>query len=260
MDPDSSRTVALNDYVKSPRGRVVSVTTAATVSASPAENLAVSLDDNRTLTLTSSGGYVGPAAVMLEVTDQDAVDQKDFGTAYVSIPVQVGPKVPLLRCPSTEVTVLAGGLDRVVDIPTYCHAWLPVGMTFDDVQLRDRAGRPRPTPRCPATARAGGGSRCTRMPVRRSSHGRLAVRTEGSAQPVTIGVERRRRRGLRGAARCRRRGCARSRSAGSRRASRAPSTSPATSTRHSPHPACSITAASRRAGQRPHRHAGPGAA
>ena len=51
MDKDSSRTVALNDYVKSPRGRVVSVTAAATVSASPAENLAVSLDDNRSLTL-----------------------------------------------------------------------------------------------------------------------------------------------------------------------------------------------------------------
>ena len=31
--------------------------------------------------------------------------------------------------------MLAGGLDRVVDIPTYCHAWLPVGMTFDDVQF-----------------------------------------------------------------------------------------------------------------------------
>ena len=61
MDRDSTRTVALNDYVKSPRGRVVSVTAASTVSASPAENLAVSLDDNRSLTLPSSGGYVGPA-------------------------------------------------------------------------------------------------------------------------------------------------------------------------------------------------------
>ena len=70
---------ALNDYVKSPRGRVVSVTAAATVSASPAENLAVSLDDNRS-PLTRSGGYVGPAAVMLEVTDPGPGDQKDFGT------------------------------------------------------------------------------------------------------------------------------------------------------------------------------------
>ena len=135
LDQDASRTVALNDYVRSPRGRVVSVTTAATVSASPSENLAVSLDDNRTLTLQASGGYVGPAAVMLEVTDQDAVDQKDFGTTYVSIPVQIGPKVPLLRCPGTEVTVIAGGLDRVIDIPTYCHAWLPVGMTLDGVRF-----------------------------------------------------------------------------------------------------------------------------
>jgi hypothetical protein len=187
MDPDSTLTVAVNDHVKSPRGRVVSVTTAATVSAAPAENLAVSLDDNRTLTLTSSGGYVGPAAVMLEVTDQDAVDQKDFGTAYVSIPVQVGPKVPLLRCPGTEVTVLAGGLDRVIDIPTYCHAWLPVGMTFDDVQF-DTGWQTEAD--ATVSSDGPGGRRVTLHADAgaRSSHGRLAVRTEGLAQPVTIGV------------------------------------------------------------------------
>ena len=138
MDRDSTLTVDLNDHVRSPRGRVVSVTTEKTVSASPAENLAVALDDNRTLTLTSSGGYVGPAAVMLEVTDQDAVGQTDYGTAYVSVPVQVGPKVPLLRCPQGNVTVIAGGLDRVVDIPTFCHAWLPVGSTLRDVAFETR--------------------------------------------------------------------------------------------------------------------------
>ena len=187
MDPDSTRTVTLNDFVKSPRGRVVSVTTTATVSAAPAENLAVSADDNRTLTLTSSGGYVGPAAVMLEVTDQDAVDQKDFGTAYVSIPVQVGPKVPLLRCPTTEVTVLAGGLDRVIDIPTYCHAWLPVGMTFDNVRF-ETAWQTEAD--ATLSSDGPGGRRLTLHADdgARSSHGRLAVRTEGLAQPVTIGV------------------------------------------------------------------------
>ena len=185
--PTPRRTVALNDYVKSPRGRVVSVTTAATVSAAPAENLAVSVDDNRTLTLTSSGGYVGPAAVMLEVTDQDAVDQKDFGTAYVSIPVQVGPKVPLLRCPGTEVTVLAGGLDRVVDIPTYCHAWLPVGMTFDDVQF-ETGWQTEADATVSSDGRGGRRVTLHADAGARSSHGRLAVRTEGLAQPVTIGV------------------------------------------------------------------------
>ena len=187
LDKDAGRTVALNDYVKSPRGRVVSVTTAATVSASPAENLAVSLDDNRTLTLQASGGYVGPAAIMLEVTDQDAVDQVDFGTAYVSIPVQIGPKVPLLRCPATEVTVIAGGLDRVIDIPTYCHAWLPVGMTLDGVRF-DTGWETEAD--ATLSSDGPGGRRLTLHADldATSSRGRLAVRTQGLDQPVTIGV------------------------------------------------------------------------
>ncbi|MBR7742622.1 fibronectin type III domain-containing protein [Phycicoccus sp. BSK3Z-2] len=135
MDQDSSETVALNDHVRSPRDRPVSVTAADTVSASPAENLEVTLTDNQTLELTSSNGYVGPAAVMLEVTDQTELDQTDVGTAYVSIPMQIGPKVPLLRCPDGAVTLTAGGLPRRVDIPTFCHAWVPVGMTLDDVEF-----------------------------------------------------------------------------------------------------------------------------
>ncbi|MBM6401277.1 Ig-like domain-containing protein [Phycicoccus sonneratiae] len=187
MDPDSSRTVALGDYVKSPRDRVVSVTTADTLSASPAQDLAASLTDNRTLQLTSSNGYVGPAAVMVEVTDQDAVGQKDFGTAYVSIPVQVGPKVPLLRCPDGAVTVLAGGLERTVDIPTFCHAWLPVGMTMDDVEFETRWET-----EADASFRADGpGGRRVTLSADRdatTSDGRLAVSSRGMAAPSGINV------------------------------------------------------------------------
>ncbi|MBM6402444.1 fibronectin type III domain-containing protein [Phycicoccus sp. MQZ13P-5] len=187
MDPDSSRTVALGDYVKSPRDRVVSVTTADTLSASPAQDLAASLTDNRTLQLTSSNGYVGPAAVMVEVTDQDAVGQKDFGTAYVSIPVQIGPKVPLLRCPDGDVTVLAGGLDRRVDIPTYCHAWLPVGMTMDRVEFSTRWET-----EADADLSVGGpGNRTLTLHAdtdARSSRGRLTVSSPGTTSPSTIAV------------------------------------------------------------------------
>ncbi len=187
MDEDASVTVPLNDHVRSPRGRVVSVTTAETVSASPAQNLAVTLEDNRTLSLQASGGYVGPAAVMLEVTDQDAVDQKDFGTAYVSIPVQVGPKVPLLRCPDTSLRVVAGGLPRVLDIPSYCHAWLPVGMSFDDVRF-DTSWRTEPDA---ALAVDGAGGRLLTITAdtdAETSQGVLEVRTEGLDQPVGINV------------------------------------------------------------------------
>ena len=99
MDKDSTKSVKLADYVKSPRARVVSITTADNVSASPRDRLRVEADGRSGLTLTSSGGYIGPGAVMLEVSDQETVGQKDFKTAYLSIPVQIGPKIPLLRCP-----------------------------------------------------------------------------------------------------------------------------------------------------------------
>lgn len=135
IDKDSTKTVALDDYVKSPRGKAISITAAATVSGSPREKLAATADGRETLNLTSSGGYIGPAAIMAEVSDQENADDKDVRTAYVSIPVQVGPKVPLLRCPDSSLVLVAGGRDREVDIPTYCRAWLPVGMGLDDVDF-----------------------------------------------------------------------------------------------------------------------------
>ncbi len=132
MDKDATKTVRLGDYVKSPQARTLGITSASTISAAPAANLRLTAEGG-SLNLTSSGGYVGPASVMFEVTDQMSDDQKDVHTAYVSVPVQIGPKVPLLRCPTTAVTVLAGGLPRALDIPTLCRAWLPVGMSMDDV-------------------------------------------------------------------------------------------------------------------------------
>ncbi|QIM22414.1 fibronectin type III domain-containing protein [Phycicoccus sp. HDW14] len=187
MDPDSTETVALNDYVKSPRDRVVSVTTADTLSASPAQDLSASLTDNKTLQLTSANKYVGPAALMVEVTDQDAVGQKDFGTAYVSIPVQIGPKVPLLRCPDGAVTVQAGGLDRTIDIPTLCHAWLPVGLTMDDIDFETRWET-----EADASFRADGpGNRRVTLSAAAdatTSTGKLAVSSRGMAAPSAINV------------------------------------------------------------------------
>ena len=133
MDQDAKKTVKLSDYVKSPQGNTLGITSASTISAAPTGKLALTSETGGALTLTSSGGYVGPASVMFEVTDQMTDDQRDVHTAYVSVPVQIGPKVPLLRCPRSAVTILAGGLARTLDIPTLCRAWLPVGMTMEDV-------------------------------------------------------------------------------------------------------------------------------
>ncbi|MFC7485551.1 Ig-like domain-containing protein [Knoellia sp. CPCC 206453] len=135
MDKDSSETVKLGDHVKSPRGKAISITAAATVSASPGQSLSAQANGRDQVTLTSRGGYVGPGALMLEVSDAEGAADKDARTAYVSIPVQVGPKVPLLRCPDAPLVLAAGGRAREVDIPTYCRAWLPVGMNLDEVKF-----------------------------------------------------------------------------------------------------------------------------
>jgi hypothetical protein len=135
MDKDSTTSVGINDFVKSPAGRTLGITAAGTLSASPAGSLTVAEDGPNGLTLTSSNGYVGPGAVTLEVTDQSAENQQEVNTAFVTIPVQIGPRVPLLRCPVSAIELYAGGLARELDIPTLCRAWLPQGMTLEDVEF-----------------------------------------------------------------------------------------------------------------------------
>lgn len=55
MDKDSTKTVALEDYVKSTRNRKVGITAAETVSASPSDKLTAVADGTSGLTLTSQG-------------------------------------------------------------------------------------------------------------------------------------------------------------------------------------------------------------
>ena len=121
---------------------------------------------------------------MLEVSDQETVEQKDYQTAYVSIPVQIGPKIPLLRCPDYAVKLNAGGRPRTVDIPTLCHAWLPDRHDPRRRRLRERAGRP--SPGASSCASSGTGERTvelkagTRAPS--SIDGRLGVKARGGPE------------------------------------------------------------------------------
>jgi hypothetical protein len=65
---------------------------------------------------------------MLQVTDATGPDDTTALTAYVSILVQIGPKLPILRCPDYLENHVGGGQPRTVDIPRLCHAWLPTGL------------------------------------------------------------------------------------------------------------------------------------
>ena len=185
MDQDSRKQVKLADYVKSPRAKVVSLTTADNVSASPTEVLRAEADGRSGLNLTSSKGYIGPASVMVEVSDQETVSQKDFKTTYVSIPVQIGPTIPLLRCPNYVVRLNAGGLPRDVDIPALCHAWVPIGLTLDDVAFESSW---KAEPKGVELTKLGTRDRVARLKAKEdapsSVDGRLSVRARGGPESL----------------------------------------------------------------------------
>ncbi len=134
MGADSTVKVSLGDYVNDPRGGTVTLTSPDTLSTSPDENLQSEAGSGTDLSLTSTNGYVGPAAVMLEVTNATGPADKAAQTAYVTIPVQIGPDVPVLRCPDHEVQLVADGPARSFDIPRLCHAWLPTGLDSGSAQ------------------------------------------------------------------------------------------------------------------------------
>lgn len=117
-------TLALGDFVTSPRNKAVRIASAALV-ASPTVSLAASPVDPGTFTVTSSNDYVGPGAVVLEVMDAASLTDPDVLKATISIPVQVGPKTPVLRCPAEPQTIVQGGEVKNLDITSLCHVWSP---------------------------------------------------------------------------------------------------------------------------------------
>ena len=94
---------------------------------------------------------------MLQVTDATGPDDAAALTAYVSILVQIGPKLPILRCPDYLVNLVGGGQPRTVDIPRLCHAWLPTGLDPATVEYTSSWAQAVPastsSKAAPATAR-----------------------------------------------------------------------------------------------------------
>lgn len=118
---DGSKTVAVADFVIDPAGKPVKLTLADHISASPAIGLKVRNDGDQNLVLTAIPGYNGPAAITFEVTNGATLT--DGTTAYITVPVQVGPDVPILRCPTGTITLIAGGTTIGMDITSVCHVW-----------------------------------------------------------------------------------------------------------------------------------------
>ncbi len=125
IDKGATKTVPLADLVIDPAGKPVRLTITSHIWASPASGLAVRNSGKDQLVLTGRPGYVGPAAITFEVTDGNSLTDPSGQTAVLTVPVQVGPPTPVLRCPESPLTVTTGGPAVAVDIPSVCHVWTP---------------------------------------------------------------------------------------------------------------------------------------
>ncbi|MEI2731990.1 MAG: fibronectin type III domain-containing protein [Dermatophilaceae bacterium] len=177
MDRDATLAVRLADYVADPRGRAVRVTTPDSVSTSPSQHLSATVSGLGDLVLTARDGYVGPAALMLEVTDSTGPDDQAPRTAYLVLPVQVGPLTPLLRCPDWEVNVVADRPPRVVDIPRLCSAWFPEGL--DPASVEYAAQWDSPAPGVALNQRGDGGRQVVLTAAADAVHGAKGTITLG---------------------------------------------------------------------------------
>ncbi|MFD5828005.1 Ig-like domain-containing protein [Lentzea sp. NPDC060358] len=120
---DGSITVRVEDYVDVPSGKQPKLTTTDKVTAAPA-GLEVRNEGDTGLVLTARDGYVGPAAVTFEVTDGTSLTDPEAEVGLITVPVQVGPDTPVLRCPSSALPVVEGGLPVKVDVTAVCHVWV----------------------------------------------------------------------------------------------------------------------------------------
>lgn len=130
---DGSRTVAVADYVIDPAHQPLTLTTTDRISASPDSGLQVRAQGATQLLLTGRNGYVGPAAITFQVTDGTSVTDPAGHTVTVTVPVQVGPATPVLRCPPDPIDLVEGGDPVTVNVTSVCHVWVADPETLADL-------------------------------------------------------------------------------------------------------------------------------
>ncbi|MBP6997585.1 MAG: fibronectin type III domain-containing protein [Phycicoccus sp.] len=135
VDRNGTATVKLSEVILDPGGKPVILTTTDRLSGSPAGVLSVADEGTDAVTITASNDYIGPAAIAVEVTNgADATDPAGR-RALLTIPVQIGPETPVLRCPTTALDVVIGGSSRPISIRQLCHVWTARPETMDSLQF-----------------------------------------------------------------------------------------------------------------------------
>lgn len=118
-------TVKVADYVEDPQEKPVRLTLLDLIKAGPAGKVTGSASSDTELTVTGAAGYIGPGAIVAEFTNGKSLDDPEGIKTFVSIPVQVGPETPVIRCPSDIIPVVRGGREFSRDITSMCSVWSP---------------------------------------------------------------------------------------------------------------------------------------
>ncbi len=188
VDQGGKVTAALKDYVIDPRGRPVTLTIQGRLWASPSQGLGAAPASNESIALTAQKDYIGPGAVVVEVID-GKLDDPTALKSVISIPVQVGPDTPVLRCPDDVYTVYAGGDVRTLDVASVCSVWTPTdamakSLTFSGAWSKE----------IPAVSIKGQRTRSLVIDASGSakpnSAGAISVTADGTqAKPATLNVQ-----------------------------------------------------------------------
>ena len=124
LKEDGSRTVPLSSVLDDTSGRQLKITTVNQLSASPGGDLTVSANQASAFQVHALGAYTGPGAVTVQVYDGATMQDPHGAVATLTIPAQVGPDVPVLRCPQDPIQVVEGGAPVSYDIGQLCHVWV----------------------------------------------------------------------------------------------------------------------------------------
>ena len=156
LKQNGSATVPLSTVLLDTSGRQLKITTINQLSASPAGDLTVSANQATAFQVHALGGYTGPGAVTVQVYDGATMQDPNGSTATLTIPAQVGPDVPILRCPQDPLQVVEGGAPLSYDIGQLCHVWVdttvaPPALRYSTAWAkRGRRGQRQPCPAAPA--------------------------------------------------------------------------------------------------------------
>ncbi|MBR7743255.1 hypothetical protein KC207_08130 [Phycicoccus sp. BSK3Z-2] len=135
VDRNGTTTLDLEDVALDPAGGPLTLTTTDRLSASPVGSVRVEADGPSRLVVTGLADYVGPAAIAFEVTTGTGPDDAGARRALLTVPVQVGPETPVLRCPQTPVDVVVGGRSRPLSVGALCHVWTADPAAADELRF-----------------------------------------------------------------------------------------------------------------------------